>query len=287
MTMFHLLACDGCWSGGLAVLGLVIAVSVLIGSIYILLWSNLGARQAYLVLMVSLSAWMMILSSLWLFGAPGTTPGTGPRAREAAWVPFTPDSQVAREDFAAAVASFPNGNWKTVKELPSGYVFPGNINATGEEINVFGKVEAAEAALAKKQGLDAVHPAYPGDSENDWIFRDGAVPSAIPGDQTPVAVVKFQQVGNHLLFGAVIPAVTKAKAAKLAKAVPPVTVLPHPQTIAFAYRDKGIVFLYALEFLVVFLLLFIVHLVLLARYETSQRKRAQEQEAQAPEPVLV
>ena len=90
MAFLHLipLACDGCWSGWQAVLGLVIAVVVLIGSIYMLLASNFGARLGYLVLMVSLMAWIILLSAMWLFGLPGTTPGTGPRGAESAWVPF-------------------------------------------------------------------------------------------------------------------------------------------------------------------------------------------------------
>ena len=80
MGFLHLipLGCDGCWTGWQAVLGLVIAVTVLIGSIYMLLASNFGARLGYLVLMVSLMAWIILLAAMWLFGLPGTTPGTGP-----------------------------------------------------------------------------------------------------------------------------------------------------------------------------------------------------------------
>jgi hypothetical protein len=257
----HLFACDGCFVGLPAVISLVIAAVVLIGSIYMLLWSNLGARQAYLVMMVSLSGWMIILSALWLFGAPGTTPGTGPRAREPAWVPFTADSQVAKESFATDVGSFPGDGWESV-DPKNPKIYPGNISAIGEEISVFAKIEASEAALAEKQGLSSTKP-------TDWTFRDTSIPSTIPNDPAAPAVVKFKQEGTHLLFGAIIPATAK-----------------HPEVKVFAYRDKGIVFLYALEFLLVFGLLFVIHLMLLARYETAQRKREEEQTEQR-EPALV
>ena len=82
------LACDGCFVGLPAVLSFVLAVVLLIGSLYMLLASNFGARLAYLIVMVSLMAFMMFLSLLWTIGGPGTTTGTGPRGREPAWVPF-------------------------------------------------------------------------------------------------------------------------------------------------------------------------------------------------------
>src|SRR6266498_3354177 len=90
------LACAGSWAGWQAVLGLSIGVLVLIGSIYALLASNWGARLGYMVLMVALFAWMLLLSAMWLFGIPGTTPGTGPRGQEPQWIPFTATSDQAK-----------------------------------------------------------------------------------------------------------------------------------------------------------------------------------------------
>jgi hypothetical protein len=254
MTFVHF-ACDGCWVGLPAVIGFVVAVVVLIGSIYMLLWSNFGARQAYLITMVALAAWMILLSALWLFGAPGTTTGTGPRAREAAWVPFTPDSEVAKQDFAREIAEFPDG-WDRLTADPTKSdknIYPGKIDAHGEELNVITVIAHAEAALAAKQGTEATAP-------EDWVFRDATFKPATDDEKLlPAATVRFKQVGQHLLFGAIIPATAK-----------------HPQVTVFAYRDKGIVFLYALEFLLVSILLFVLHLILLARYETRKRREDEE-----------
>src|SRR5437870_8415997 len=174
MGFLHLipLGCDGCWTGWQAVLGLVIAVAVLIGSIYMLLASNFGARLGYLVLMVSLMAWIILLSAMWLFGLPGTTPGTGPRGAEAQWIPFLPTSEQGKI-FTDTLNQFPNGSaWK-----PIGTLFSGNIDSKGEFSTVRSVVGSALAALAAKQHLPATDPA-------DWSFRAAGVPPATPDAQS-------------------------------------------------------------------------------------------------------
>lgn len=252
------LACDGCFKGAPAVISLVIAVVVLIGSIYALLWSNLGARQAYLVTMVALSAWMILMSAMWMFGAPGTTPGTGPRGREPAWVPFTPDSEQALA-FKDILDQFPSG-WETIN-VASPKVYPGKIDSVGELVNVTKQITEAEARLAKKQGTRAT-------KATDWDFlAQEAKPT--PGQENlPRATMRFYQQGNTpLLVGAIIPATAK-----------------HPRVTVFAYRDKGLVFLTASYFLLASILLFVIHLVLLARYE---RGAVAKEAALTPEAVAV
>jgi hypothetical protein len=239
------LACDGCWAGWQAVLGLAIAIIVLPGSIYMLLASNFGARLGYLILMVSLFAWIILLSAMWLFGVPGTTPGTGPRGTEATWIPFTPTSDQAKV-FADTLNNFPNGpTWK-----PIGTVFSGNVDSKGEFSNVRAIVQQALAALDAKQKLPATDP-------TDWNFRAAGIPPATPVEQPyPQATVAFSKSGTPLLFGVDIPASSN-----------------HPETIVFAYRNKGKVYLYALYFFIVGILGFAVHLWFLARYERKQKER--------------
>lgn len=245
---FAPLACDGCFVGVPAVMSLVIAVVILVGSVYILLAADLGVRQGYLVLMVSLTAWMTILSAIWLFGAPGTTTATGPRGREPAWIPFTPTSQVAQEDFLTEIAQFPSG-WDKI-----GKMYPGKIESRGELETIRTTVTDAEVRLT-------------GAPWADWAFRSSDVPMTSPDEQQiPAAEVRFVQKGSTLLFGAVIPATTS-----------------HPQTTVFAYRDKGMVFLHALYSLVASLALLVLHLWLLVRFEKEEKRRTAEL---TPEPVL-
>lgn len=256
-----LLACDGCFKGIPAIISLVIAVVALIGSIYMLLWSNLGARIGYLVLMVSFFAWMIIMSGIWLFGAPGTTTNTGPRGREPAWVPFTSDSEQAQE-FPQAVAGFPQG-WDVLTD--EGKLYPGKIDAKGEFETVRAAVRANLAALAfKQETIKKYDPLL-------FSFRAEKIPPATPAEQGyPPAEVAYRQEGGNLLFGARIPA-TDA----------------HPEILVFARRDKGQVFLHGLISLVVSILGFIVHLLLLGRVENKQRERESAQAAQEPQPVRV
>lgn len=250
MANAALIACDGCFVGLPAIISTVLAFVLLIGSIYMLIASNLGARTGYLVTMTSLFAFMIILSVLWLIGAPGTTTGTGPRGREPAWVPFTQDSEVARQDFPTAVDSFPQG-WDE-----PGEIYPGRLDSNGEFQSVSSAVKAALANEAHVEDLAADEP-------SDWNFRLPGPPLTPAERQTPVGTVRFTFEQNRLLFGVTIPATDL-----------------HREVTVFAYRDKGLVYLQALMFLIVSFAGFIGHLWLLARLERKQEQRdaALEQE---------
>lgn len=237
-----ILACDGCFVGYPAVISLVILLLTMIGSIYMLLASNLGAKVGYLVTMVSLSAFMIILSLLWLVGGPGTTTATGPRGREPVWVPFDPQSEVAKQDFPTAVESFPNG-WDEI-----GQIYPGKIDSQGEFERLRGTISGALAnrALVDETGEPT--------TTAGWAFRLPG-PEVVPSGN-PVGRVRYLQDGNTLLFGVTIPATDD-----------------HREVTVFAYRDKGLVYLYALYFLMVSVAGFIVHLWLLTRAERKQNEQ--------------
>lgn len=246
------LACDGCFQGYPAIISTVIIILALIGSIYVLLWSNFGARVGYLVTMTSLAAIMIIMSLLWLIGAPGTTTGTGPRGREPAWVPFTADSEVAQQDFPEAVGEFPTGGgW----EEP-GTIYPGEIDSAGELITVSTAVRTALANLAHVNEL-------PADEPGDWAFRPPGEPLTDQERQTPVGTIRFRQEGNHLLFGVTIPATDD-----------------HREVTVFAFRDKGLVYIYSLYFLLISIAGFALHLWLLVRHERKQEETDQQLESE-------
>lgn len=242
-------ALEGEWDDIRAVLVVVVSVVVLIGSIYMLLASNYGARLGYLVLMVSLGIWMILFSLLWLVGVPGTVPGLGPRAEEPHWVPFKADSAQAQE-FQQALNSFPT-DWDE-----PGNKYPGEVDSTGEFDTVKTVIQDALARDAEENDLPPNSPA-------DWDF---ALPGAAPpdeGEPPPTATARFIQADDDtLLFGVTIPA-TDA----------------HREVTVFALRDKGQVFLYSLYFLVVSVIGFAIHLWLLVRYERNHEP------AEGAEPV--
>jgi len=259
-----ILACDGCFKGYPAWIGLFLLVVCLIGSIWMLLWSNYGARLAYLITMIALSAWMIVFSALWAIGAPGTTTATGPRGREVQWIPFLPDSEFA-ESFGGTIDNFPDGEgWQ-----PTGTVFPGKVDTAGEFETVRTIVAHALADLSLVQGNEA-------DEFENWRFRDGSREPTTPDEEDPdlyaVAEVAFNQAAStKLIMGVTIPATDL-----------------HPAVTVFAYRDKGLVFLPTLIIFLVSLAAFILHVWLIARLEREEKEReaAMGSSAPVPEPAV-
>lgn len=98
-------------------LAVPIGILVFYGSIYLLLRSNLGTRRGYLVLATSFFGFMIIMSSFWTFGAPGTPQAVGPTylptqpsdAYQPTWTPFAGDSLVAERPEYDIVADYPSG----------------------------------------------------------------------------------------------------------------------------------------------------------------------------------
>ena len=88
----------------------VSAVLIFIGSIYVLLTAYVGRVMAYLIVAVSLFGWMIILSSIWAFGAPGTTKNYGPRGTEPHWQVFAAAPQSVQSRYPQT-AKFPGPPW--------------------------------------------------------------------------------------------------------------------------------------------------------------------------------
>ena len=100
-----------------AIIALPTAILLFFGSIFLLLRSNLGTRRAYLVEASAFFGFMVILSTFWTFGAPGTPqatgptnlPGTQPNAYQPTWVAFAIDSLVAEDPAYSIVKEYPEG----------------------------------------------------------------------------------------------------------------------------------------------------------------------------------
>jgi hypothetical protein len=100
-------------------LALPLGILIFVGSVYMLIRSNLGTRRGYLVMSTSLWGFGFLLSLFWAFGAPGTPPNTGPQnlpgqeldEYQPIWVPFAVDSLVVTDEGSpyTVVESFPDG----------------------------------------------------------------------------------------------------------------------------------------------------------------------------------
>ncbi len=104
----HLLALAPTFVKGILVI--VCAMILFVGSVYLLTAAVFGLRMGYLVIAVSFFAWMIIFSSLWAFGAPGTLKNVGPRGTEAHWQVFDASTQATRTKFPQTV-NYPGRGW--------------------------------------------------------------------------------------------------------------------------------------------------------------------------------
>jgi hypothetical protein len=94
-------------SSPMAKLVVPIGALIFLGSIYLLLRSNLGTRRGYFVFATAFFGFLIIQSAFWAFGAPGTPVATGPtnlpgqvpNEYQPTWYPFAPGSRLALEEF--------------------------------------------------------------------------------------------------------------------------------------------------------------------------------------------
>ncbi len=249
------LALEGQWSGPAAVAVVLTAALIFMGTIYYILATLFGWRRAYYVTMVSLMGFIILLSLVWLVGVPGSNPGFGPRGREPEWVPFLANSEFA-QDFKTDIGTFPNG-WDAPGKKYFGNPDKGQtgaIEAAGEIETLKGIVRPALAGYFQKSGGSAK------DEDYDFRLAGTAEQEAelTPEEKAvPIATIRFRDAGGgNLLAGISIPQTDK-----------------HPAITVYAYRDKGAVFLPSLYFLVTSLVLFGLHLWLLARDEIKQKAR--------------
>lgn len=239
-TMIPLLGLEGEPKGIGALAFVVWWIIMLMGSTYALLWSIYGAKQALHVSLAGIWGFMILYSAIWLFGAPGTPPGTGPRGREPAWMPFLATSEQAA-DFPAT-KDFPQG-W----DKAGARKYPGGIDAAGEITSIKATWEVALSERAAAQGTSGTSPA-------DWDFRTTTVAATAEEAKLPVGNVFFKEDGHHLIVGVSIPATDK-----------------HPAQTVFAYRDKGQIFYWAAIILGASILLFAASVYSLAQMEKKKQ----------------
>jgi hypothetical protein len=107
---FHV-PCDVMWKGALTV---SMGFLIFIGCVFVMLSAVFGRRMGFLVLTVAFSGWMIILSSLWLFGfwsqGIGTKTNLGPRGSEPAWVPVASGVEVTSTKYPS-IAQYPGPPW--------------------------------------------------------------------------------------------------------------------------------------------------------------------------------
>ena len=225
--------------------GLLVVLTAFVflpGSVYMLLASNFGALKGYLIAAVGFFGFMVMLSAVWLFGIPGTTPLTGPKGTQPTFKFFTlDDPQAATYD---SVRDFQGGAGNGWEPAPEGEFEEGTPEATL-------RADLDTARQTAVQDLIEETNAHIEDSSEEL-------------DATNVSAEVFYTIQDGTEVAAVV----------ISPATPPEgSGLQRPDFAPetfFAYRDPGSPYLPSILFLVGSVVLFLVHLFLLG---VAERRR--------------
>jgi hypothetical protein len=212
------------------------------GSVYMLLASNFGARKGYLIAGTAFFGFLMLLSAVWLFGLPGTTPLTGPKGTQPSFHFFTIDDPLAST--YDSVRDFQGGAGNGWQPAPEGQAEEGSAEATlqadldtARQTAVNNLIEERNADIEdSSQELDVTNL----DAKVFYTIQDG----------TEVAAIVIS------------PATPPAGSGLERPDFSPVTI--------FAYRDPGSPYLPSILFLAGSSVLFLVHMLLLG---VAERRR--------------
>lgn len=96
---------------------LVIVSSFVIfgGSVWLLLSAVMGVRMGYLVSATGLFGFMVILSALWAFGAPGTPPNLGPRGDLPTWFGLGAGGELSSPTYPV-IEEYPAEPWMSAED---------------------------------------------------------------------------------------------------------------------------------------------------------------------------
>jgi hypothetical protein len=212
------------------------------GSVFMLLSSNFGALKGYLIAATAFFGFLVMLSAVWLFGIPGTTPLTGPKGTQPTFKSFTiNDPQASTYDSVRDFQGAAGNGWQAA---PSGEVEAGSPQETlkadldtARQTAVSDLIEKTNANVKdSSEELDVTNL----DAKTYYTIQDGTEVAAI------VISPKNPPAGSGLKRPDFAPATT------------------------FAYRDPGNPYLPSIIFLVASVILFLVHMVLLG---VAERRR--------------
>ena len=129
----------------------VVAVTILIGSVYLLLGTNVGARVGFLLTVAGLSGWMILLGVLWMLNAQGL------KGRDPSWKP----KEIATGPPGATITGGTEGLPSTVdgKPGPRWYALPKGDPVLGDATAAADKLFAPDTAPAL-EGHTKPEPAF-------------------------------------------------------------------------------------------------------------------------------
>jgi hypothetical protein len=218
------------------ILVVLTAFVLLPGSVFMLLAANFGALKGYLIAATAFFGFLSLLSAIWLFGLPGTTPLTGPKGTQPTFKSFTLDDPAASK--YDSVRSFNGRAGNGWQGAPAGAAAGAQAGGGAQETLRADRDVARQTAVSKliqatnknvkdsSRELDVTNV----DAKAFYTIQDGTEVAAI------VISPKDPPAGSGLRRPTFAPKTT------------------------FAYRDPGAPYLPSLLFLAGSLALFFVHM---------------------------
>jgi hypothetical protein len=218
------------------ILVVLTAFVLLPGSVFMLLAANFGALKGYLIAATAFFGFLSLLSAIWLFGLPGTTPLTGPKGTQPTFKSFTLDDPAASK--YDSVRSFNGRAGNGWQEAPAGAAAGAQAGGGAQETLRADLDVARQTAVSKliqatnknvkdsSRELDVTNV----DAKAFYTIQDGTEVAAI------VISPKDPPAGSGLRRPTFAPKTT------------------------FAYRDPGAPYLPSILFLAGSLALFFVHM---------------------------
>jgi hypothetical protein len=209
------------------------------GSVIMLLSANFGALKGYLIGATAFFGFLAMLSAVWLFGLPGTTPLTGPKGTQPTFKFFTlQDPAAGKYD---SVRNFQGGAGNGWQEAPAAEGAQGGAQETLR----------ADLDVAKQTALSKLI--------NDT--NKGNKDSSKDLDVTNLDAKAFYTIQNGTEVAAIV---ISPKQPPAGSGLQKPTFAPKT---SFAYRDPGAPSLPSLLFLIGALVLFVVHMLALGMVE--------------------
>jgi hypothetical protein len=99
------------------VLAVLAAAVIFLGTVYLLLSAVFGLPMAYFIAATGFFGFMVILTALWAFGAPGTPAFLGPKGDLPSWVGVAQGTALRSSTFPV-IEEYPGGAWEDPEEDP-------------------------------------------------------------------------------------------------------------------------------------------------------------------------
>jgi hypothetical protein len=225
--------------------GLLVVLTAFVllpGSVYMLLASNFGALKGYLIAATAFFGFLTMLSAVWLFGIPGTTPLTGPKGTQPTFKFFTiDDPQASTYDSVRDFRGQAGNGWRAAPA--------GDVAAGSPQEKLKADLDTARQRAVQDLITETNKKVTDSSDELDVTNLDAKTYYTIQDGREVAAVVispKTPPAGSGLKRPDFTPKTT------------------------FAYRDPGSPYLPSILFLAGASVLFVVHMLLLG---VAERRR--------------